>query len=90
MHLFPCQRGELSCLSVHLQEEGVSIQRARAKKDGLAFSTADKKESAVFKFEASRLLQQQGDQGATKTIETETEFDRDARYSSRAAPGSPL
>jgi len=33
----------------------------------------------MFKYEASGLLQQQSDQGATKQIETETEHDRDAR-----------
>mmetsp|Transcript_14513 Transcript_14513/g.40875 ORF Transcript_14513/g.40875 Transcript_14513/m.40875 type:complete len:321 (-) Transcript_14513:186-1148(-) len=60
-------------------EEKVNIQRSKAKKDGLTFSTASKKDKAVFNFEANRMLQQQTDQGATKGIETETEFDRDAR-----------
>ena len=58
----------------------MSIQRSKAKKDGLAFSTSSKKESAMFTFDSSRQVQQSGDQGATKGLETETEFDRDARY----------
>lgn len=59
----------------------------KARRDGLAFSTAKGKEAeASFAFEASGLLQQQGDQGATRGIETETQFDRDARCARRCRP----
>ncbi|KAK9806809.1 hypothetical protein WJX72_003538 [[Myrmecia] bisecta] len=63
--------------------EGPSVVRKAAKlqkEDPLAFST---KSSGLrletFKYESSRALQQQTDQGATATLETETQHDRDAR-----------
>ena len=47
----------------------------------MAFTTrrAGDDRAAPFQFSSSRTLQQTTDQGATAALETETEFDRDAR-----------
>lgn len=63
--------------------EPAVVRRAKASKVDIpmAFSTrrpAEDKEE-VFTFESSRTIQQSGDSRATATLETETEFDRDAR-----------
>jgi RING finger protein 113A len=66
------------------EDSPLALRKAKAQKAGdkrLAFSTKSHGEDrlAPFKYESSRQLQQLGDQGATRTLETETEFDRDAR-----------
>ena len=62
---------------------GTSMMRPpKAQKAGaMAFTTKQTGDDAVrpFNFASSRALQQSTDQGATATLETETEFDRDAR-----------
>lgn len=58
---------------------GVNLKKPKQRRDGLAFKATKDKDAVAFAYEASGLLQQHGDQGATKGIETETEFDRDAR-----------
>ena len=47
----------------------------------LAFSTKQEgsRRPVTFAYDSSATLQQATDDGATKTLETETEFDRDAR-----------
>lgn len=59
-----------------------SGKRSKAVKGGNTFTT--KKDSddklQTFKFASTKTLQQQGDQGATAVLETETAHDRDARY----------
>ena len=47
----------------------------------VAFSTKRVPDERVqpFQFQSNRTIQQSGDQGLTKTLETETAFDRDAR-----------
>ena len=47
----------------------------------VAFSTKRVPDERVqpFQFQSNRTVQQAGDQGLFKTLETETEFDRDAR-----------
>ena len=58
-----------------------SGKRAKAIKGGTAFSTKknDDDKLQTFKYSSSKALQQQGDQGATAVLETETQHDRDAR-----------
>lgn len=69
----------------HLQEGGAEagVQRKakQAKEAPLAFSTkqAGPSKLEIFRHEGNRALQQSTDQGATRTLETETQFDRDAR-----------
>ena len=48
----------------------------------VAFSTKRVPDERVqpFQFQSNRTVQQAGDQGLFKTLETETEFDKDARY----------
>eukprot|EP00884_Botryococcus_braunii_P020037 jgi/Botrbrau1/6717/Bobra.0324s0008.1 len=58
------------------------VRKPKQQKDSaLAFSTkqAGPSKLELFKHEGNRALQQSTDQGATRTLETETEFDRDAR-----------
>lgn len=60
-----------------------SGKRSKAVKGGTAFTTKredDDDRHQTFKFASSKILQQQGDQGATAVLETETAHDRDARY----------
>ncbi len=59
-----------------------SGKRSKAVKGGRAFSTKkdDDDKLQTFKYSSSNMLQQQSDQGATATLETETQHDRDARY----------
>ena len=66
-----------------LPEEGCVVRKQKAARadNPMAFSTkkpADEK-LEPFTFESSRTLQQSTDNRATATLETETEFDRDAR-----------
>ena len=66
-------------------EPAVVRKQKTAKTDNpLAFSTKRPEEDKAepFTFESSRTLQQAGDQRATATLDTETEFDRDARCGS--------
>ena len=64
--------------------DGVSVMRPPKgpKAGALAFSTKQTGDDQMrpFKFASSRTVQQTTDQGATATLETETQFDRDARY----------
>ncbi len=64
-------------------DDGIGVMRPpKAPKIGaLAFSTKQTGDDQVrpFKFASSRTVQQTTDQGATATLETETQFDRDAR-----------
>lgn len=59
-----------------------SGKRSKAIKGGSSFSTKkdDDDKLQTFKFASTKTLQQQGDQGATAVLETETAYDRDARY----------
>ena len=52
------------------------------KAGAMAFTTRHTGEDQLrpFNFSSSRTLQQTTDQGATATLETETAFDRDARW----------
>lgn len=56
-------------------------QKAARADNPMAFSTKKPAEEKLepFTFESSRTLQQSSDNRATATLETETEFDRDAR-----------
>lgn len=58
-----------------------SGKRSKAVKGVNAFSTKknDDDKLKTFKYSSSKVLQQQGDQGATAVLETETQHDRDAR-----------
>ena len=58
-----------------------SGKRSKAVKGVNAFSTKrnDDDKLQTFKYSSSKMLQQQGDQGATAVLETETQHDRDAR-----------
>ena len=58
-----------------------SGKRFKAVKGVNAFSTKkeDDDKPHTFKYSSSKTLQQQGDQGATAVLETETQHDRDAR-----------
>lgn len=58
-----------------------SGKRSKAIKGGSTFSTkkAGDDKLQTFKFASTKTLQQQGDQGATAVLETETAYDRDAR-----------
>lgn len=58
-----------------------AAKKVKVGKDAsMVFSTKRQGEKMeTFKFSSSRALQQQTDQGATNTLETETQFDRDAR-----------
>lgn len=58
-----------------------SGKRSKAVKGVNAFSTKknDDDKLQTFKYFSSKMLQQQGDQGATAVLETETQHDRDAR-----------
>lgn len=58
---------------------GVQRKAQRAKEAPLAFTTKREDKFETFKFESSDRLQQTGDQGATRQLETETQHDRDAR-----------
>ena len=60
-------------------ETGVVKKAQKAKDAPLAFTTKKEDKFETFKFESSNLLQQSGDQGATRQLETETQHDRDAR-----------
>lgn len=59
-----------------------SGKRSKAVKGVNAFSTKknDDDKLQTFKYSSSKMLQQQGDQGATAVLETETQHDRDARW----------
>ena len=59
-----------------------SGKRSKAVKGGSTFTTKkdDDDKLQTFKFASTKTLQQQGDQGATAVLETETAYDRDARY----------
>ena len=58
-----------------------SGKRFKAVKGVNAFSTkkSDDDKLQTFKYSSNKMLQQQGDQGATAVLETETQHDRDAR-----------
>ncbi|KAL3142938.1 hypothetical protein ABBQ38_003223 [Trebouxia sp. C0009 RCD-2024] len=58
-----------------------SGKRSKAVKGVNAFSTKKNADDKLqtFKYTSSKMLQQQGDQGATAVLETETQHDRDAR-----------
>lgn len=60
-------------------EGGVQRKAQRTKEAQLAFTTKKEDKFETFKFESSNVVQQSGDQGATRQLETETEHDRDAR-----------
>ena len=58
-----------------------SGKRSKAVKGVTGFSTKknDDEKLQTFKYPSSKVLQQQGDQGATAVLQTETQHDRDAR-----------
>jgi RING finger protein 113A len=58
---------------------GVVRKAARQQGAPLAFSTKREDKAEVFKFESSNAVQVLGDGGATRALETETEYDRDNR-----------
>ena len=64
-------------------DEGSVMRPPKAPKaGGFAFTTRQTNDDQMrpFKFASSRTVQQTTDQGATATLETETQFDRDARF----------
>jgi hypothetical protein len=63
------------------EDETAVVRKAKAAKgDPLAFSTKrETKDEVVVTYASSRALPAGGDGGATRILETETEFDRDAR-----------
>ena len=72
----------------------VAVPAARMKPGkpaSAAFTTkkAEDEKLQTFKFASSKTLQQQTDQGATRTLETETQTDRDARCALVAYPPPP-
>jgi RING finger protein 113A len=62
-------------------DETAVVRKAKQTKgEPLAFSTKkDTKDEVVVAYESNRMLPVAGDSGATRILETETEFDRDAR-----------
>ena len=69
-------------LGSDVEEDHAIVRAAKPAKDvSLAFSTKRKEEDRLepFKFQSDRTIQQLTDRVATKTLETETAFDRDAR-----------
>jgi RING finger protein 113A len=60
---------------------GGGVVRKSANRAGapLAFTTKREDKAEVFKFESSNAVQVHGDGGATRALETETEYDRDGR-----------
>lgn len=67
------------------EEDHTVVRPTKTAKDApLAFSTKRKEEERIqpFKFQSDRNIQQLSDRGATKTLEIETAFDRDARSAS--------
>lgn len=67
-------------------DEGGVVRKAKqVKGEPLAFSTKrDEKEDLGVRFEGSRTIQEGRDQAATRALETETQFDRDARCVTQA------
>ena len=63
-----------------------SGRRSKAVKGGTTFSTKKDEDEKLqtFKYSSDNRLQQQTDQGATATLQTETQHDRDARYVSKS------
>ena len=71
-----------------VEEPAAVERRAKVQKDApMAFSTKANEQGRgrTFRYESSRTLQQVDDQGATAALETETAFDRDARYAASYA-----
>ena len=66
----------------------LKIPKTSTTAPAVAFSTKRAPDERVqpFQFKSDRTIQQSGDQGLTKTLETETAFDQDARY----VPGASL
>lgn len=64
------------------EAEQISLRRAKLQKAApLSFTTKQESDKGAVKllYESERGVQQASDQGATRTLETETETDRDAR-----------
>ncbi|GMH41007.1 hypothetical protein BSKO_08917 [Bryopsis sp. KO-2023] len=61
--------------------EGNAVVHQPKQRKTFGFTTRkeDKKETEMFNLTGSRAIQQGGDQGATRVLETETEYDKDAR-----------
>lgn len=60
--------------------EGGAVAHRPKQQKSFEFSTRkDEKKDEMFALRGSRTFQQVGDQGATRMLETETEYDKDAR-----------
>lgn len=70
------------------EDDTVVVRKAKQLKgDPLAFTTkTDSKQEATLKFESNKALQQQNVNDATRSIQTETEFDRDGRAQREKIP----
>ncbi len=89
-------RGHIRKRTVDTDEPGdttdVAVTKSKFSKAGAAAFTTKKAEDEklqTFKFESAKTLQQQTDQGATRSLETETQTDRDARYMTLLPPPPP-
>jgi hypothetical protein len=60
-------------------DDGAVVRKAQKQRAGMGFTTKREDKEEVFTYESSNAVQQAGDGGATRALETETDYDRDAR-----------